>query len=278
MGRPGLTRHRKFKRLARDLDASQVGFGELLARGALELLWDGAYEAGDAFLGDQDDVEALASWRGERGLLATALASAGGEHHAGFTEEGGSTWWPDGKPGAYRVHDLWDHAPAYVQRRAEREAERKQKGESIASLRAEAGRKGGIASGRARRDREANGSRRPSRASVEEANGATPAPAQAHAPTPTPARLQVAGGDVQLGPLGAALRAGIEAGLGHGLIPPKTQEEADELEVLVQACGGVEKARMFIAATCRQRDTDPRAVAWLVSVLQPTFGERRAAQ
>ena len=50
MGRPGLSRHRKFARLAR-----LVG-GEAVARGSLELLWDVAYENGDEVLGDVGDV------------------------------------------------------------------------------------------------------------------------------------------------------------------------------------------------------------------------------
>ncbi len=124
MGRPGLTRHRKFKRAARALDRVQPGFGDILARGALELLWDAAYENGDEFLGDPADVEGVAGWHGEEGLLVEALAAAGGEGLAGFIEEGGSPAWAEGAPGTYRVHDLWDHAPAYVQKRAEREAAR----------------------------------------------------------------------------------------------------------------------------------------------------------
>src|SRR6266496_1701351 len=86
MGRPGLTRHRKFARLVRALDGVQVGFGEILARGALELLWDTAYENGDELLGDADDVENLARWRGEGGLLARTLLEAGGADEDGFTE------------------------------------------------------------------------------------------------------------------------------------------------------------------------------------------------
>ena len=132
MGRPGLTRHRKFLRLARALDDVQLGFGEVLARGALELIWDAAYENGDPLLGDADDVEGAARWRGPSGALCEALLAAGGQNHAGFIEE------VDGRPGQYQVHDLFDHAPDYVERRAKREAERQAKGKTISDLRREA--------------------------------------------------------------------------------------------------------------------------------------------
>ena len=54
MGRPGLTNHRKFRRLARCLG------GDVIARGSLEFLWDSCYENGDDYLGDSDDVELTA--------------------------------------------------------------------------------------------------------------------------------------------------------------------------------------------------------------------------
>lgn len=126
MGRPGLTSHRKFRRLARALDAIQPGLGTLLARGALELIWEGAYEAGDPFLGDQTDIEDRAQWNGPNGALRSALQDAGGEGKPGFIEEGGTPFWPEGRTGTYRVHDLFDHAPQYVTNRRERESERKE--------------------------------------------------------------------------------------------------------------------------------------------------------
>jgi len=121
MGRPNLGRHRKFARLAKLLGSAP------LARGSLELLWDAANENGDELLGEARDVEALAQWAGKPGRLATALVESG------FLDR-------DGK--LHRVHDYWHHAPDFVQKRAEREAERREKGETIRSLRAEAGRKG----------------------------------------------------------------------------------------------------------------------------------------
>ncbi len=120
MGRPGLTQHRKFRRLARALG------GDVLARGSLELLWDSCYEAGDDFLGDSEDVEAAARWTGAPGLLTKALLSAGGEGSVGFIEE------IEGRSGMYRVHDLWHHAPDYVRKRRRREDERRAKAGPVA--------------------------------------------------------------------------------------------------------------------------------------------------
>jgi hypothetical protein len=125
MGRPGMMLHRKTRRLARELDEFQAGFGPVLARGVLELLWDGCYENGDAYLGDATDVEARAGWGGRAGVLVTALVEAGGPGHAGFIDEGGTSGWPEGEPGTYRVHDLFDHCPDYVAGRQRREDERK---------------------------------------------------------------------------------------------------------------------------------------------------------
>jgi len=112
-----LTRHRKFARLARLVGSRP------LALGHLELLWIVAYENGDDLLGDAGDVEHLAEWAGEGGVLATALVESG------FVDE---------SPEGLKVHDLWDHAPEYVQRRASREAERKKTGKTISDLRREA--------------------------------------------------------------------------------------------------------------------------------------------
>lgn len=136
MGRPGLTRHRKFKRLARTLDGTiQAGFGSILARGVLESMWDAAYENGDDFLGDAMDVAALTSWGGKPDSIVAALLDAGGEGHPGFIEE-------CERPGTYRIHDLFDHMPDYVERRLKREIARNEKGQTITSLRSAAGKKG----------------------------------------------------------------------------------------------------------------------------------------
>lgn len=128
MGRPGLMRHRKFARLQRLLSSSPNS--KFIARGVLEVVWEAAYENGDELLGDELDLEALVGWEGEPKALASALVQSG---FVDETVEG------------LTVHDLWDHAPDYVKRRAEREGERRKKGQSISEIRAEAGRLGGLA-------------------------------------------------------------------------------------------------------------------------------------
>ena len=79
MGRPGLTKHRKFKRLAHALEPVLPGMGELLARGCLETIWESAYETGNDYVGTAEDVESLAGWQGKRGLLCGAMEAAGCE-------------------------------------------------------------------------------------------------------------------------------------------------------------------------------------------------------
>lgn len=119
MARPTLTGHRKFRRLARVLG------DDVAALGHLEWMWATAYADGNDYLGDSDDVESAAHWRGETGKLTHALLTAGGDECSGFIEEV--------SPGHYRVHDLWDHAPQYVSRRYAREQKRKANGASMAS-------------------------------------------------------------------------------------------------------------------------------------------------
>lgn len=107
MGRPGLTKNRKFVRLERLLGS------HIQARGALETIWDVCNESGDDRLGDSLDVEGIARWDGEPGKLTAALADAG------FIED------DPFNPGNYRVHDFWHHAPEYVPNRKIREEERR---------------------------------------------------------------------------------------------------------------------------------------------------------
>lgn len=116
MGRPGLTNHGKFLRLSRILGS------EALARGHLELIWEVGYESGDPRLGAPEDVEAAARWRGEPGALFAALVACKGPSKHGFIEEVDGFW---------EIHDLWDHAPDYVRKRAAREAERRTKGRTL---------------------------------------------------------------------------------------------------------------------------------------------------
>jgi hypothetical protein len=122
MGRPGLTKHRKFRRLESALGS------QIAARGSLETLWDSAYENGDSYLGDAGDVESAARWDGQPGVLTKALLDAGGGDGPGFVEE------VPGRPGRYMVHDLWHHAPDYVRKRRAREAARREKHDPIETV------------------------------------------------------------------------------------------------------------------------------------------------
>jgi hypothetical protein len=110
-----------------------------LALGCLELMWEKCYQNGDDYLGDEIDVEAAALWPGDSGVLCRALLNAGGEGKAGFIEP------VEGRPGIYRCHDLFDHAPRYVGNRLKREIERQERGLSLAKMRSDVGRKGEIA-------------------------------------------------------------------------------------------------------------------------------------
>ena len=122
MGRSGLSSHRKFKRLVKELGSP------ITARGVLELIWDGCYECGDDRLGDEVDVAAICSWKKASKTLVDALV------RSGFVEER--------NPGEFFVHDLWDHAPAYVEKRKQRELARIARGQTISSVRSEAGKRG----------------------------------------------------------------------------------------------------------------------------------------
>lgn len=112
--------HRKFRRLTRLLGS------HLLARGILEVIWDACYESGDSYLGTPHDIETLVGWEGEAGHLTRSLAEVGApEGGAGFIEPVRQD--PDETKTTYRVHDLWHHAPDYVQKRHRRELQRQQR-------------------------------------------------------------------------------------------------------------------------------------------------------
>jgi hypothetical protein len=251
MARPGLTLNRKFKRLSRALDAAVApGFGLILARGVLEALWEPSYETGDPYIGDPMDVEARVGWSGAEGALCTALLAAGGPEHAGFIEEGGSPWWPDGKRGMFRIHDLLDHMPEYVFGRRAYEQERR-KGKICDHCGAEYRSKSKASKycsnacrTAAHRERATEGDGEERNSCVTEPNGdAPPAPALAPAPAqaPAPARLQSRRQEeTPLGPLTAEFRAKLEAGLGHGLaVAAQANRErvAEELETVLTVLG-----------------------------------------
>jgi hypothetical protein len=116
MARPTLMTHRKFGRFARAMGSPA------LARGILEMLWDGCYESGEDYLGTAADIDQRIGWTGEAGLVARELVACGQPEGHGFIEA-----IPNGSATTYRVHDLWHHAPDYVQKRRQREMNRRQK-------------------------------------------------------------------------------------------------------------------------------------------------------
>ncbi len=179
VARPNLLRHRKFLRLVHMLAIPRPH-----VLGLLEMLWTSAYESGSELIGDRVDVELATEWSGEKGALAEALIAAG------FVDE---------TEGVCSVHDLWDHAPDYVETRAKREAERRLKGESIASLRSEAGKRGAKVRWDGKRMANEDGCQDPDGKRM--ANVPTPAPA----PAPIPEKdrdppLPPAGGCGPVGP------------------------------------------------------------------------------
>lgn len=124
MARPTLFSHPKWAKLVARLK------NRALALGSLELIWEAAYASGDPIIGDVEAVEELADWRGPRGELASAMV------HAGFLDvhpaaDGGQV---------HVVHDLEDHAPDYVIKRWQREADRRKQGKTLREVRQEAAR------------------------------------------------------------------------------------------------------------------------------------------
>jgi hypothetical protein len=120
VARPTLFTNRKFLRLAQRLQS------DALALGHLEFIWHAANETGNPVLGDADDVEALARWRGERGELVHALLEAGSNGAPGFIV-------PIENGARYEIHDYWHHAPDYVRKRWKREEQRREKGDEFRS-------------------------------------------------------------------------------------------------------------------------------------------------
>ena len=161
MARPGLTTHRKFRRLARALGSP------LIARGALELLWESCYECGNDYVGTAGDLEALVGWDGTPGTLAQALVDAGAPEGHGFIEPvqadaSGCT--------TYKVHDLWHHAPDYVAKRRKREMERQKR----------------VAPSVKRRRTAPNGGHCPPSRDRQTGVDRTPSPSPAPSPAPSP--------------------------------------------------------------------------------------------
>lgn len=106
MARPTLWNHRKFRRLTLALKS------KALAVGVLECMWACGYDSGDNLLGTSEEVEVACGWSGRKGHLTPVLEEIG---------------WIDASPDGYRIHDLYDHAPDYVQKRMRREETRRQR-------------------------------------------------------------------------------------------------------------------------------------------------------
>jgi hypothetical protein len=151
MARDTLSNHWKFFRLVRYLGS------RIMARGALELLWEGGYDSGDPGVGTAEDVEARLEWKGEAGALTAALARAGFLDPVGFDRgayatdleaqeaRDAATEATLAKAGRWEIHDLMVHAPTTVRRRMEREMKREEQGQTLREIRQKAGRKGAAA-------------------------------------------------------------------------------------------------------------------------------------
>ncbi len=165
MGRPGLDKHPKFRRLMHVLKETRAHI-----RGHLECLWEVAYENGNPEIGDAMDVALAADWQGEPGAFCKAALECGGKGKAGFIEP------TSDNATRYRIHDLYDHAPEYVRKRCDRETDRQRRGTTLQKIRSTAARTAALA--RWQKDASRIGddaSRMPC--------GTTPAPAPAPAPS-----------------------------------------------------------------------------------------------
>jgi len=91
----------KFKRLCKVL-----GLPKPHVVGLLELLWQAGYAAASDVIGDEVDVETACEWEGELGALAKVLLA--------------ERWLDTDESGTICIHDFWEHAPQYVQRKRDR--------------------------------------------------------------------------------------------------------------------------------------------------------------
>lgn len=103
MAKEGLIVHRKFRRLVSILKMNQAH-----VLGHLEMIYLSAHVAADPNFADGPTLEAAACWEGKEGQLTQALRTAG--------------LLDKGRGHVLTLHDYWDHAPDYVQKRAARRA------------------------------------------------------------------------------------------------------------------------------------------------------------
>lgn len=108
MARPGLRNHPKFRRMVHELKMPAI-----YVQAHLQAMWDVGYECGNARLGDDMDVELAAEW--------DLSGRSPGEFFKAARD------FLDVENGIYFIHDLFDHAPEYVKKRAKREDQRKNK-------------------------------------------------------------------------------------------------------------------------------------------------------
>jgi hypothetical protein len=77
---------------------------------------------------------------------------------------------------------------------------------------------------------------------------------------------------VEMGPLGAELRARLERGMNRGMVVAARGEErevAAEVEGLVEQVGGVDAAFEFVRQTIAVRRDYPGSMTWVATVLRP---------
>ena len=159
MPRPDLYDHPKFNRLCFILKMPRPH-----VLGHLEFLWRVGYASGNPVIGDSLDVEIAAEWTGDVGALTKALLEVK------LIDES-----KHGKLLRFKIHDLHDNAPDYVQARYRMNNWRKS---------------------RKRRSLDSDKNPQVLRNSSEQLrNGyGTPSPTPAPTPTPTPSSGGVGGG------------------------------------------------------------------------------------
>ena len=91
----------KFKRLCR-----VIGLPAPYVAGLLELLWQTGYALASDAIGDAVDVEVASQWPGEPGRWHAVLVAEG--------------WLDVDESMTSHIHDFWEHAPQYVERKRSR--------------------------------------------------------------------------------------------------------------------------------------------------------------
>jgi hypothetical protein len=223
-----------------------------MARGALELLWESCYESGEDYVGTSDDIENLVGWKGDAGMLTRALIEAGAPEGQGFIEPVSGT--VDGAV-AYRVHDLWHHAPDYVAKRRQRELARQKK----------------VAPGGVRRTAP-NGADLPGSAKCQDESRVTPSPSH----SPSHSHKNVSAETSSAPPPAAYLVFPvIGSGTGEWLLSEAQVAEWADLYPGVDVRGECRKAVAWVRAKPGHRKTGGGMKTFLVRWLNKSVDERR---